>query len=595
MNEFRRILRQALFFPIVLLLLLAGFFLQQIGQAWMTLHSMNQSERITSELSGLRSLLEDQDVGMCGFELTKDKAMLGSYNSDLAAIQTHFTNLRGLLARNPGQLKQLADLTDRYELWLGHSQKILNNDADTMNDPQVYQRDQQMVEQIRSHDDEMLHSEDVWRAQLPEQEPNLKHQEMVSIVSASLCIGLALALFTRQRLRKVSQSYKSALDALEDRSREVLESRQWFQTTLESIGDAVIACDIDGRITFMNAIAVQLTGWTAEEALQCPLVEVFQIIHEETRASAENPVEQVLRQKKVAGLASHTLLVSRKGREFVIDDIAAPIVDAQGEMRGVVLVFRDVTEQRKAESALVAGEKLAVAGRLAASIAHEIHNPLDSVANLLFLLRDETDPEKRVEYLQMAQQELGRTMQISRTMLSLYREPKAPIQVDLKDLIDGVLLLLERRIAQQQIEVKKEYLAPCVVEGFPTELRQVITNVVVNAIEAAGPNGRMRIRIKPAAAEELQSAGALIEVADSGGGVTETASEHVFQPFFTTKGEHGTGLGLWVSMGIVQKHGGTIRLQNCNEKLYPGACARIYLPTKTLAGTGMVSQAQRAS
>ena len=124
-------------------------------------------------------------------------------------------------------------------------------------------------------------------------------------------------------------------------------------------------------------------------------------------------------------------------------------------MRGIVLVFRDVTEARRNEAALIAAEKLAVAGRLAASIAHEIHNPLDSVANVHFLLENESDPVKRKEYLRMAQQELGRTMQISRTLLSLYREPKAPIPVDLKDLAEGVLLLLDRRVVQQNVTIER--------------------------------------------------------------------------------------------------------------------------------------------
>ena len=229
----------------------------------------------------------------------------------------------------------------------------------------------------------------------------------------------------------------------------------------------MIACDVLGRVEFPNAIASGLTGWNSQDALGEPLTEVFHILHEDTRELVENPVERVIRLRRVVGLSNHTVLISRQGREYVIDDSAAPILDANGEMTGVVLVFRDVTEQRRAESALISGEKLAIAGRLAASIAHEIHNPLDSVANLLFLLRDEEDSAQRLEYLQMAQLELGRTLQISRAMLSLYRESKAPILVDLKELIDGVLLLLERRIAQQQIQVKSEFLERCTVKGFP--------------------------------------------------------------------------------------------------------------------------------
>ena len=402
---------------------------------------------------------------------------------------------------------------------------------------------------------------------------------------SSLLVGLLLAIFTHSRLRRVSTTYDAALEELTSQAEEIYERRQWFQTTLESIGDAVIACDKDGNVEFMNAVAQELTGWTAQEALGRPLNEVFHIINEETRQAAENPVDKVRRLQTVVGLANHTALISREGKEYIIDDSAAPIRAEDGEMRGIVLVFRDVTEARRSEAALIAAEKLAVAGRLAASIAHEIHNPLDSVANVHFLLENESDPVKRREYLRMAQQELGRTMQISRTLLSLYREPKAPIPVDLKDLAEGVLLLLDRRVVQQNVTIEREITEPCIVEGFPAELRQVFTNVFLNALEAAGKGGRIRIRIEPVAAAELRPAGAMVEVADSGPGISEQVKGNLFQPFFTTKGENGTGLGLWVSNGIVLKHGGSIRIANNDDGDLRGACVRVYLPTRTMANS----------
>jgi signal transduction histidine kinase len=298
----------------------------------------------------------------------------------------------------------------------------------------------------------------------------------------------------------------------------------------------------------------------------------------------------VRRLRHVIGLANHTMLLARDGREFIIDDSAAPIMSGAAEMIGVVLVFRDVTEERRMQAALIASEKLAVAGRLAASIAHEIHNPLDSVANLHYLLEDEADPQKRAEYLRLAQQELGRTMQISRTMLSLYREPKAPVSLDLRDLIEGVLLLLDRRLKHQAVHIESRLAEPLMVEGFPAELRQVFTNLIGNAIDAAGAKGSIRIRMEHAEAEELHGAGAVVEIADSGVGIPPDIAPRLFQPFFTTKGASGTGLGLWVSMGIVQKHGGAIRIGNSDDPSLPGACIRVFLPAHTLAqGTAVAA------
>lgn len=582
--EFRRVLRQAVFVPIVLLLLLALFFIAQLARFSKAVNDLHRSDQVTSEIIDLQKLILDQETGMRGYALTGDPVMLAPYTEGMGPIQKSFANLRTELAGDKEQEQRLSVLSSYYEAWLAQAKRLVARDRGLAGRPKLDEQIKEMMDNVRAAAHDMLVAEEARGGNFAQEAPYIQHWDFITILLAALLVGLIAAVFARQRLRAVSASYDLTLAEVEKQSREAHESRQRFKTTLESIGDGVISCDIQGRVRFLNAIATGLTGWTTEDALGRSLAEVFHIVHEETREPAESPVAKVRRMKKVVGLANHTMLISRQGKEFLIDDSAAPILDSDGRMAGIVLVFHDVTEQRRTEAALIAGEKLAVAGRLAASIAHEIHNPLDSVSNLLFLLRDEQEPAKRTEYLQMAQQELGRTMQISRTMLSLYREAKAPVQVKLKDLIEGVLLLLERRIAMQQIEVKTEFLDSCVVEGFPAELRQVVTNVFVNAIEAAGMNGHMRIRLSSAPAEEFRGTGALLEVADSGPGIQKADANRLFRPFFTTKGEQGTGLGLWVSMGIVQKHGGTIHLENCGEQVYKGACASIYLPAKTLAG-----------
>ena len=177
---------------------------------------------------------------------------------------------------------------------------------------------------------------------------------------------------------------------------------------------------------------------------------------------------------------------AKDGTEYLIDQSAAPIRDAKGEVAGVVLVFRDVTDMRRRDEALMAHEKLAVAGRLSASIAHEIHNPLDSVANLHYLMANETDPTLQQRYLAMAQQELNRTLQISRAMLGLYREPKAPVEVDLRELLESVLLLLDRQLKDQSVAIDRKLGDGVSIQGFPGELRQVFTNLITNGAEASG-------------------------------------------------------------------------------------------------------------
>jgi PAS domain S-box-containing protein len=581
--EFRRILRQTLLLPVLLLLILAAFVLWQIVHSSQTFRALDQSDQITAQIVETQKLIIDQETGLRGYQLTGNPAMLEPYRQAAAQIPQHFAALSALLPARPNQRQRLASLRDRYQIWLDFAEATLAKHPGALTDPASDERGKALMDDVRAIGAAMLDAEARARRNRSGSIMAAQKQEFLTILAASLVVGLFLGLFTRNRLTSVSRTYNGALEELRRRSDELYMGRQRLMTTLESIGDAVIACDNEGRIQFMNVIAQNLTGWTGAEAINQPLQDVFCIVNEETREIAENPVEKVRRLDHVIGLANHTALISRQGKEYVIDDSAAPIRDADGKMNGIVLVFRDVTEQKRTQAALVAGEKLAVAGRLAASIAHEIHNPLDSVANLLFLLATETEPATRAEYLQLAQQELGRTMQISRTMLSLYREPKAPIMVDLKEVIEGVLLLLDRRLAQQGIEVQRAFSEPLVVEGFPAELRQVFTNVIVNALEAAGANGRIRIRIDKSPAEELRSAGALVEIADSGPGVPDSDAHNLFQPFYTTKGDQGTGLGLWVSMGIVQKHGGTIQIVNGTDNHLPGAHVRVYLPTRTLA------------
>jgi PAS domain S-box-containing protein len=588
--EFRRILRQTLVLPVVLVLMLGVFSLLQFRQSARTFRALDTSDQINNEIADILRLIIDQETGLRGYELTRDAVMLDPYRQAAKTLPQHFDALNSLLPGRPQQQQRLATLRDRYQVWLGFAESLLARPAASTVSPGEDRRGKDLMDAVRQTAAEMQDAEKRVRRSRLETVQTTQRREFFTILGSALAVGIFLGAFTRSRLRIVSHTYEGALRDLHQRSEELYLSQQRFRTTLESIGDAVIACDLNGRIQFMNAIAQTLTGWPIAEAAGQLLQDVFYIVNEQTRELAESPVEKVRRLNHVIGLANHTVLISRQGKEYVIDDSAAPIRDTDGEITGIVLVFRDVTEQRRTQAALVAGEKLAVAGRLAASIAHEIHNPLDSVASLLFLLASDQDPQERAAHLQLAQQELGRTMQISRTMLSLYREPKAPILVNLTELIDGVLLLLERRMALEGVQVERELPETLMIEGFPAELRQVFTNVIVNGFEAAGKNGRLRIRMQAAPAEELRGAGVLVEVADSGPGVPPSSTQNLFQPFYTTKGEKGTGLGLWVSMGIVQKHGGMIQIVNGGDDL-PGAHVRIYLPTHTLADAGRRSTA----
>jgi PAS domain S-box-containing protein len=341
----------------------------------------------------------------------------------------------------------------------------------------------------------------------------------------------------------------------------------------------------------MNLVAQDLTGWTESEAQNRPLGEIFHIVNEITRQPVENPFVKVQRLKRVVGVSQHTILLRKDGTEISVDDSGAPIRDAAGEITGIVMVFRDITLELKTRAALLANEKLAVAGRLAATIAHEIHNPLDSVANLLYLLQHEPKEEESKQFLQMAHTELARVTQISRAMLSLYRESTAPVSVNLKEMLDDLLLLMQRRFQILGVTVSSDLPPEIAVEGFPAELRQVFTNLIANAAEAAGQGGNVTVRVRPhpggaTVSGQTAEAGAIVEIMDNGPGISPENRKRIFQPFFTTKGERGTGLGLWVSQGIIRKHAGTIDLDSRTEGPGHGATARVFLASKPVIHLG---------
>jgi len=406
-----------------------------------------------------------------------------------------------------------------------------------------------------------------------------------ALIAIALGIGVLIGLFMRSRLHAVSAAYRTSLEILGKRAEEIFQSEQQLRTTLASIGDGVISCDAEGRVQMMNPVASELTGWSQSDAAGRLLEEVFHVVNEQTGERVETPVGEVKRLNAVVGLANHTALIRKDSSRIIIADSGAPIRDQTGAIVGIVLVFRDITIERRTQEALLANEKLAVAGRLAATIAHEIHNPLDAVSNLLYLMRNGVTEEESKQFIDMAERELARVTQISRAMLGLYRESRAPVPVDLKAILEEILLLMEHRFMELGVTIHTDLPSAVIVDAFPAELRQVFTNLITNAAEAATPRGEVRVSASTLAAGissggNKMPPGALVIIADNGAGISEEVRPHLFQPFFTTKGENGTGLGLWVSRGIVGKHGGTIDVASDTGDSSHGTVVSVFLSEK---------------
>jgi PAS domain S-box-containing protein len=609
------------------------------------------------------------------------------------------------------------------------------------------------------------------------------------------------------------------------------ESEARASRILQSIGDAVIVTDADTRITNMNPVAEALTGWIAKDAQDVPLADVFHVVNESTRSLVESPAEKVLRTGSVVGLANHTVLIARDGKEAAIDDSGAPILDDDGKLTGTVLVFRnieerraaereneritgqlsqvlnattdaivavdrnwvmtyfnpaaakiyatdrdilgrsvweafpdavyegspytehyyramnegisgafdayypaplnlwlrlevfptpegivtysrdvtqekaafaeiqqrreeaerrqaeiesvyqtapiglalfdakdfrylrlnnkqaeffglapedivgrtltemapiaglkelfdqvlagqpvinfplegelathpgerrywtvsyspvfaadgtvqaitaaslEVTKQKKAERAILESEKLAAVGRLASSIAHEINNPLESVTNLLYLAETSDDYAELKDHIHAAQRELRRASAITSQTLRFHKQSTKPLAVTSEELMESVLAMYQGRIVNANIRIEERNRAHQQIRCFEGEIRQVLSNLISNSIDAMTPHGgRLLLRGRTATDWPSGRRGVVMTVADTGGGMSTGTVSRLFEPFYTTKGIVGTGLGLWVSREIVKRHDGALRVRTSQREGDGGTVFTVFLP-----------------
>lgn len=264
-----------------------------------------------------------------------------------------------------------------------------------------------------------------------------------------------------------------------------------------------------------------------------------------------------------------------------------PVRTQQGVVRWVGVVVMEITQRLQAEEALRKTEKLAAAGRLAASIAHEINNPLEAVTNLLYLLQThpELDSTAR-EYVSTAQAELARVSEITQQTLRFYRQSTFPVQTQVAEVLDSVLALHQLRLGSAHITVERALDPAVALFGFSGELRQLFANLIGNAIDAMVGGGRLIVRARYGTGRSLRGVwcdGVRVTVSDTGTGMSEETQRRLFEPFYTTKDATGTGLGLWVSDEIIRKHSGTARVKS-RQGDHSGTTFAIFFPKDGLNG-----------
>jgi PAS domain S-box-containing protein len=576
---YNRLLLRLLGLPIIALAALAFVLGSGLQQVETSARNMDRSDMIIAKADVLFRLIIDEETGIRGYLLTHDASFLEPLRRADKEFDPDLEELVHMVRGNPEQVDRLRQLQRTHEQWEIESEREITDPpgSDDMeglllnrNGPMKMMR-QDMTQFLQRE-----HQTREERAAFFIEEGHRSESYMALLIGL---IAILIAWVTQRAFVNLASVHRRQLNKIRESGRISFEREQWLNTTLRSIGDAVIACDVDGRVVFMNPVAEHLTGWSEGSARGRELHEIFSIFDETTREPVENPVSKVRRMQTIAGMSNHTLLVRRDGKEISIDDNGAPIRSTSGALIGVVMVFRDITDRKRSDEALMRAEKLAAAGRLAASVAHEVNNPLEGLTNLVYIARTTEDLTEVRALLLQAEQELGRIAHITRQSLGFYREITAKAMYKPGLVIEEVCTFYNTRALSMGVSLIVNAHTAAEVIGVAGEVRQVFSNLIANSLDASTRGARIRIDIRDAPDPcQLTRRGVRISIADCGSGIPPQYLKEIFEPFFTTKKDTGTGLGLWVSRQLVEKNGGTLRVRSSVNGVRRGTTFSIFLP-----------------
>src|SRR5581483_8535734 len=385
-----------------------------------------------------------------------------------------------------------------------------------------------------------------------------------------------------QQLEKLNRELEERVAA---RTEELRESESQFRSLANSIPQLAWMAEAGGSIFWYNQRWYDYTGTTLEQVKGWG----WDIVHHPDHL---HKVAEKYRQSVATGEPWEDTfpLRGQDGNYRWFLSRALPIRDVNGKIVRWFGTNTDITDRKLAEEALVKSERLAAMGRLAGIIAHEINNPLEAISNAFYLLRDHPSLDEEARYYsKLAEEELARVAHITKQTLSFYRESQRPVAVSLAEVLENVIELQSRKLQVSGISVDKRFYTRGLVQGYPVELKQVFLNLIANAMQAMPDGGRLRLRLGQSKDRRNGREGVRVSICDTGGGILPEHAKRIFEPFFSTKDTKGTGLGLWISKGIVQKYEGTIRFRSIRNRHVRATCFSVFIPAVSASVTPKVS------
>lgn len=393
-------------------------------------------------------------------------------------------------------------------------------------------------------------------------------EDLVATIAAQAAVAIE-----NTRLRKQLRQKIADLANAEGRHKDASKRLGEFAALVECSDDAIISKDLTGRITSWNPAATRILGYSSEEMIGAS---ILKIIPEELHSDEPTILGKIRAGERIDHF--ETVRLKKSGERVEVSLSISPVRDDSGQIVGAAKILRDVSANKALELSLVQAEKIAATGRMAATIAHEINNPLEAIVNLLYLARDQATDPVQIDYLTAAESEVVRVSQLAKQTLGYHRDPSRVISISLSDIASEAIRIYEPRCRAGDI-----HLESCLDPTPPITLRkgeimQVISNLISNAIYAMPSGGILSIGVGRTGSP---TDGIVLSIEDTGGGISPAELPHIFDAFYTTRATIGNGIGLFVAKQFIEGHGGRIEVESQTDSGSHGTRMSIFLPLQT--------------